>query len=184
MAAKNVYTIRMELTPQQAKYLAGDEGGAKEVEYLQGFAQTAVQKLADGGFLISATPRQRIEQIIGKPIMKADDIVKAVEEAADLEGDNVVVSATLDPIWAGELQEKAKTCGMPLDALVSDLFSQVINMGLLYDMETERVPIFLTPDQHAAIKAHFGVLDKKPLSGDTLVRCLRLKGMEAAQAEG
>jgi hypothetical protein len=178
MAARNVYSIRLELTPVQARLISGGEGGAKEVEVIERFANAAVTKLADGGYVIAAAPRARIEKVIGRMIEKPEDIVNAVEEGASMDGDNTVVSAALDPLYVDELKEKARVCGMTLDVLVSDLFSQAIHMGMFYDMETERIPIFLTPDQHAAIKAQFGIAGKVALTGDQLVRCLRLKGME------
>lgn len=173
--AQQSYSVRITLRDQQVKALMGDMSIVKDIDMVQSVAQEAVGKIADGGLLLTSGVVSRVEKVLGKTGDQMA-IAKAVESGVSMDGDNVVVKMTMDPLWIGELREKAAATGMGLNALASELQSQLLHQGLLYDMVTERLPIYLTHEQHAAIKRKLDIPQDRPLFGSDVAKACGVTG--------
>ena len=172
--AKQNYNVRVTLSDQQVAALMVGFTAVGSMEVIQSIAQDAVVKLADGGIAIPAPVVKRIEKILGK-IDETTEIAEAVEASVGMEGDNIVVSMTMDPVWVNELKQKAEMVGTGLDALCSELQSQIMHQGLLYDMATYNLPIYVTPEQHRQIQAALGFPFNRPVFGEDVARKLGWK---------
>ena len=168
--AKQVFVTRIGLNEQQVAKIMAGYGQVRDVDVVQTLAQESVSKLADGGMILPGAVVVRIEKVLGK-ITDPVEIAEAVEDGAGMEGDNVVVSMTMDPIYLIALQEKADVCGMTVDTLASELQSQILHMGMLIDMPVEAIPVYLTPEQLGVIGSTLGLKDR-PVFGEDIARYL------------
>lgn len=169
--AKQNYSVRLSLSDAQVAALAAGFTAVNVVEVIQSVAQDSVCRVADGGLVLTASVLRRIEKVLDK-VDDPSEIAEAVEAGAGMEGDNVVVKMTLDPVWVGELKDKAEVLGMSLDVLASELQSQILHQGILYDMTTEVLPVYLTPEQHKAVQIGLGFSFDRPVFGDDVARKL------------
>ena len=163
-----IYNVRVELNDAHVAALVGEESN-KDTAAIQAHAQNLVVRLAEGGFMVPAAERKQIEKVIG-PVQEPKDLVKAVESSHDRAGDNIVVKMEIDPVWIGELQEKAKVAGRDLNEILSDLMSQAMNMGLFYDMSTERTPVFFTEDQCKAVRRKLAIDRRQSITATRIAR--------------
>lgn len=171
------FNVKITMSDQRLAALMVGYSAVRDIDVVQTTAQEAVTKLADGGLLLPGPVVKRIEKVLDK-IEDPVEVAEAVEDGAGFEGDNVKVSMVMDPVWLGELQEKATVAGMSLNALASELQSQILSQGLLYDMATETLPIYLTPEQHGFLRKKLELRDDQPLFGETIVKHLGGKPVE------
>ena len=90
-----------------------------------------LKDLAEGGLMLPAESVIRIKKAIAS--VDSEDIVSKVESGANRQGDHLLFTTAVDPVWEPRLKEIADSRGIPVMALMQEIVGAVLFNGWLYD---------------------------------------------------
>jgi hypothetical protein len=178
MAAKNVTVpVDIELNHSQAKFLV-EQTGLPVGQAIAGLAQTAMEDLAEGGFVVNGNVADQIRNLVGD-IQEQQDLIRYIETALGMEDGSVVGKWRPDPTYVPVLEEIATSQGVTVSQCVQNLIDWGVSQNWGYSINPDTQVMFFTRDDFRAICEAF---DKSHVTGTELAAFIR-ELYEQKQAE-
>lgn len=149
-------------------------GDMPTVEKVAGVASDLLNKLADGGMMLSPQDVEKIHTAIGD--FTPDALIAAVDKTAHRRGGAVVAEWVVDPSWVGPLEEISKQQGSSLQALIQDMMNTAVANQWFYSITPEPATLRMTAADNEFLKEALGM---ERFSTADIIHLLKAKIEEA-----
>lgn len=173
--------FQISLPPNVATTIADRIPGEEltAIDKLASVAEGLMEQLAEGGIMLSAADVERLSET-GHEVADAEDIVKMAESAVNFDQGQYVFRAVIDPANMPPLEELAKSNGISVEQMATDMLNYGIEQDWLYEVPPGYKSVRLTPEQNRMIAAMIGVPD---FNGVHLEKFLREKILGIVEEE-
>jgi hypothetical protein len=159
--------IEVTLRQQTFEKLSASVQDVPVADALSSQVQQFLENRADGALVLKPEHIAKIEEVTGKKIKNAQDVVTAALVPAGQDESGSIIKVHIDPTWMGPLAERAKEMGLTVDYLLSDLIQLGLESNWAYGLDASYKPPVYLPN--------YGIVEE--LTGK-----LRPTGAEVEQA--
>lgn len=183
MAQKQRITIALQVNirPEVFDRLTENfQGGVSPADALGGMCSVFLEKMSDGGVMLSPDEVSTIQKNYGKIIGSARDVVRATESQKNLEEGMGTYKFSIDPSFLPPLEQLSKEIGRPLNELMGDFIDMAIGNNWLYSIVYEGKRRTFSPDAEDKLAKKIG---KQDFSIEDIMEYIRLLEKTARKAE-
>lgn len=177
MATKKETQFALNIAIRDDRAQRLDEGISADVglgEKVSGAAVDLLNKLADGGMMLTPLEVQKLRTALGE--FDSAAVVAAAEKASGTRGGAVVVEWQVDPSWTGSLTDTARQQGMTLNQLAQQMMDTAVDRGWFYEMTVDPRRLLVSAKTDAYFRE---VLGRDVYNADDLMRLVKEKIAEA-----